>query len=86
MQADLQKISKEYSPKLRGWINYYGHFRISAMYGVFSMFQRILVKWAKNKFKKLKGSWLKAGRFLRRIASNSKNLFVHWELGWYAND
>lgn len=85
VRADLQEISKEYNSTLRGWMNYYGRYRPSAMYGIFSMFQRILVKWAKNKFKKLKGSWLKAVEFLKRNASNSKNLFAHWESGWYIN-
>lgn len=85
VQADLQEISKEYNPSLRGWMNYYGYFRPSAMYGIFRMFQVILVKWAKNKFKKLKSSWLKSAEYLKRIASKSRNLFAHWTYGWYIN-
>lgn len=85
VEVDLQEISKKYNPKLHGWMNYYGRFRPSAMYGIFRMFQVILAKWVRNKFMKFKCSWLKAGEYLKRIASKSRNLFIHWERGWYAN-
>lgn len=83
VRADLHEISDEYNSTLRGWLNYYGHFRPSAMYGIFSMFQKMLFKWAKNKYKKLKGSWQKAKKFIKKIAEKSKNLFAHWKFGWF---
>lgn len=85
VEADLERLSLLYNAKIRGWITYYGKYRISEMYGIFCMFQKILVKWAKCKFKKLKGSWLKASRFISGIAVRCKFLFAHWELGWLAN-
>jgi hypothetical protein len=33
-----------FNPKLRGWIQYYGKFRSSALFGISNMFQKILVK------------------------------------------
>jgi RNA-directed DNA polymerase len=72
-----------FNPTLRGWIQYYGKFRVSALYGIFRMFQVILVKWARNKFKNLKRSWVKAWAFIHRIARESPGLFAHWELGWF---
>ena len=47
-----------------------------------AMFQKILVKWAKKKFKNLKRSWMKAWDFMNRVARQSPTLFAHWELGW----
>jgi hypothetical protein len=49
------------------------------------MFQKILVKWVKCKYKRLKGSWLKAAELMKNAAGGMKHLFIHWERGWYAN-
>lgn len=85
VQVDIKKLAELYNPKLRGWMAYYGYFRPSALYGIFKMFQRILVKWAKRKYKRLKGSWELASQFIKGIADTLPQLFIHWEHGWYAN-
>jgi RNA-directed DNA polymerase len=78
---DLSYLSRVLNPKLRGWLQYYGKFRISALYGTFLMFHKILVKWARKKFKSLKRDWAKAWVLLRRIAHDTPTLFVYWGLG-----
>jgi group II intron reverse transcriptase/maturase len=78
---DLGYLSGVFNPKLRGWIQYYGKFRISALRGVCKMFQRILVKWAKKKFKRLKQSWARAWNLVEKISRMEPTLFIHWELG-----
>ena len=83
--ATLESLSKLYNSKLAGWFAYYGRFRPSAMYGILCMFQKILVKWAKCTYKRLKRSWLKAAELMKNAADNKKHLFIHWEHGWYAN-
>jgi RNA-directed DNA polymerase len=83
--ATLESLSKLYNTRLAGWFAYYGKFRPSALYGIFCMFQKILVKWAKCKYKRLKGSWLKAAELMKDAAVTMKHLFIHWERGWYAN-
>jgi RNA-directed DNA polymerase len=85
VQVDINKLFELYNPKLRGWMAYYGYFRSSALYGIFKMFQRILVKWAKRKYKRLKGSWELASKFIKGIADTLPQLFNHWKHGWYAN-
>ena len=45
------------------------------MYGIFCMFQKILVKWAKYKYKRLKGSWMKAAELMKNAADGMKHLF-----------
>jgi RNA-directed DNA polymerase len=79
---NLDDLSRIFNPKLRGWIQYYGKFRISALCGIYRMFQKILVKWAKNKFKHLRRRWDKAWAFIRNIARKQPSMFVHWGLGW----
>ena len=83
--ATLEELSTLYDGKLRGWFAYYGKFRPSALYGIFCMFQKILVKWAKCKYKHLKRSWAKAAELMKSVADSAKHLFVHWKRGWYAN-
>lgn len=78
---DLVYLAGVFNPKLRGWIQYYGKFRISALRGVCKMFQRILVKWAKKKFKRLRQSWARARDLIDRISRKKPAMFIHWELG-----
>lgn len=85
VEADLERLSELYNAKLRGWFNYYGKFRVSALYGIFCLFTGILVKWAKRKFKSMKGSWKRAAAYISARAVDSSHLFVHWEEGWLAN-
>jgi RNA-directed DNA polymerase len=80
----LQDLSNIFNPKLRGWEAYYGKFRGSELNEIYRVFQLALVKWARNKYKRLKRSWRKAAELLRMMASKSPNLFDHWKRGWYA--
>ena len=83
--ATLEELSARYNEKLRGWFAYFGKFRPSALYGIFCLFQKILVKWAKCKYKHLKRSWKRAAELMKSVADSTKGLFIHWKHGWYAN-
>jgi RNA-directed DNA polymerase len=78
---DLGYLAGVFNPKLRGWIQYYGKFRISALRGLCAMFQKILIKWAKRKFKRLKQSWVRAQNLIDKISREEPTMFIHWELG-----
>jgi RNA-directed DNA polymerase len=78
---DLSYLAGVFNPKLRGWIQYYGKFRISALRGLCAMFQKILIKWAKRKFKRLKQSWVRAQNLIDKISREEPTMFIHWELG-----
>jgi RNA-directed DNA polymerase len=80
--SDIKEISAIFNTRLRGWYNYYGKFRVSALHGIFRMFQNILVKWAKKKYKSLRRSWKLAKAFVLKIAKEQRDLFVHWKRGW----
>jgi RNA-directed DNA polymerase len=82
---EIEDISHIFNPKLRGWYQYYGRFRKSAFYRTFAMFQNILLRWARKKYKRLKKSWVRAAELLKRMAEQKPNLFIHWSNGWIKN-
>ncbi|CAN5271395.1 group II intron reverse transcriptase/maturase [soil metagenome] len=77
----IEEIAEWINPVLRGWINYYGKFRKTALNRIFSLLNIRLTKWAKWKYKKLKGQSRKAMHWLGDIAKQKPTLFAHWELG-----
>jgi len=77
----LDDLSRMFNPILRGWVQYYGQYYKSALYPTFQVLDRILVKWAMRKFKKLKGHQRRATHWLGRIARRQPRLFVHWQMG-----
>lgn len=77
----LNDIARIYNPVLRGWLQYYGRFRPSAMYPVLRHFNRTLVAWAMRKYRRLKGHKTRAGLFIEGISKRQPNLFVHWQRG-----
>jgi hypothetical protein len=46
-----QELSNILKSKIIGWINYYGKFRKSELYGVFKVLNNAIVKWIKKKYK-----------------------------------
>jgi RNA-directed DNA polymerase len=67
---------------LRGWINYYGQYYKSALYRIFNVLNRILIRWARRKYKRFKFHPRRAAHWLRRIARQQSWLFAHWEEGF----
>jgi RNA-directed DNA polymerase len=78
----LDDLARMSNSVLRGWINYYGQYYRSALYRVFGVFNRILVRWAMRKYKRLKFHQRRATQWLRRIAINQSRLFAHWAEGF----
>jgi len=76
----LDDLSRMFSAKLRGWINYYGHFYKSALYPTFYNLNRKLVKWATREFKKLRRRPRRAHYWLGGVAKRQPNLFAHWQV------
>jgi RNA-directed DNA polymerase len=77
----LTELAAWCNPMLRGWINYYGRFRHSALYRVFHHLDEALARWARTKYKRLKTRRVKSQRWLRGIAVRQPQLFAHWQLG-----
>jgi RNA-directed DNA polymerase len=77
----LDDLAHMFNPILRGWVNYYGQYYKSALYATFRVLDRILVRWAMRKYKKLKGHQRRATHWLGRIARRQPRLLVHWQMG-----
>jgi RNA-directed DNA polymerase len=79
--SDPSRLAREINPVLKGWINYYGHFYKSELYGVLRYLNLILKKWARQKYKKLHGHKVRASDWLGKLAETDPNLFAHWRVG-----
>jgi len=77
---NLDDLANMFNPKLRGWISYYGSFYRSALCPVFRPLDRALAKWARRKFKRLRGHKRRAMKWLEGIARRQPTLFAHWPL------
>lgn len=78
----LNDLARICNAILRGWINYYGQYYKSALYRIFNVLNRILIRWAMRKYKRFKFHQLRATHWLRRIACQQSWLFAHWEQGF----
>jgi RNA-directed DNA polymerase len=76
----IQEIALKINPVLRGWINYYGKFYKTKLRNFMHIVNVKLATWAKRKYKKLRGSELKAIRWLHGISVRRPVLFAHWSL------
>jgi RNA-directed DNA polymerase len=79
----LRDISNMFNPVLRGWSQYYGRFYSSAMKPLWRSINEYLVRWLRRKYKG-RGTFgvIRATESLGRLAENSPDAFVHWQLGY----
>jgi len=76
---EVADISLMVAPTIRGWINYYGKYRRSALASIFHHMNQLLIKWAMKKYKKFRGRRWKAIIWLSQIARREPGLFPHWQ-------
>jgi len=80
-ELSLEEISNVWNPILRGWQTYYGKFHSTALRPVFFYFNKLLVAWARRKYKRFRHHKTNASQFLVKIARMRPQLFVHWNKG-----
>jgi RNA-directed DNA polymerase len=78
---DMIKMSCVMEAPTRGWINYYGKFYRSSLHRFLQTLNHAIARWAKRKFKRLKGSLKRARQWLRRLYDKEPKLFYHWHRG-----
>jgi RNA-directed DNA polymerase len=71
------ELAKIINPMVAGWMQYYGRFYRSALYPLLGRINACLVRWIRNKYKRLKGS-KKAHRKLQEITTRYPRMFAHW--------
>jgi group II intron reverse transcriptase/maturase len=75
----LDDLARMFNPVLRGWLNYYGHYYRSALHPTFRCLDDSLTRWAKQKYKRLRGHHRRARHWLQRVARRQPELFAHWQ-------
>ena len=79
-EKSLQELAEAVNPILRGWINYYGHYRRSSLYPVFRALDIRIVRWAMDKYKRLRRNRQKAWRWMNTVKRYNPTVFAHWML------
>lgn len=79
--VSIEEFAKLVNPVIRGWFNYFSKFATGSAKRILTYVNLTIARWAKSKYKSMKGSTLKAMRFLKRIAKCNPNLFYHWQIG-----
>ena len=69
-------IAQYLNPMIRGWINYYGKFRISTLHKVFRLLNKRLVRWARKRYKRYKTSLKRAFQWLKRVSGTVSDLIL----------
>jgi RNA-directed DNA polymerase len=81
--ATLEELARKLAPHIRGWINYFGKYRLWSMLKVFRSLNDRLVKWYMNKYKKYRNRVKPARTQLKQLARDFPAMFVHWQYGFY---
>jgi RNA-directed DNA polymerase len=77
--STLQDLARDINPIVRGWINYYGRFYKSALVPSLNSINRYLMRWAMQKYKRLRRRRQRARQHLVLIARFEPGLFAHWQ-------
>lgn len=78
--TDLSGLAEDINPQVRGWINYYGRFYRSELYFLERRIDEHLVRWAMQKFKRLRHKPWRAWEWLAQVRQQQPDLFAHWRL------
>jgi RNA-directed DNA polymerase len=71
------ELARRINPIVRGWMNYYGAFYRSALYGLLGRINAYLLRWSRNKYRKLKGR-RKAQEAWKQAVKRRPRFFAHW--------
>lgn len=82
IRLSFSELAHWVNPMVRGWMQYYGAFYRSALYGLFTRINAYLVRWIRKKYKRLRAQKA-AVRCWLGIIGRYPRLFAHWK--WVAN-
>ena len=75
----IEDLSRMYNPIVRGWLQYYGRFCRSVVHLAMRQLDRMLARWASQKFKKLHRRQRRATQWVARLSRRDPALFAHWQ-------
>jgi hypothetical protein len=76
----LEDLARMFNPHIQGWINYYSHFYGSALCRTLRRIDAYLVRWGRNKYKRLRSRTEGARVWFARVVRANPALFAHWRL------
>ena len=71
-------IAQYLNPMIRGWVQYYGKFKMYELTPVFRILSQRLVRWARRRYKRYKTSLRKGYEWLKAVRKQYPTLFYHW--------
>lgn len=71
-------VAQYLNPMIRGWVNYYGKFKMYELTKVFRLLSARLVWWARKRYKRYKTSIRKGYKWLATVRKQYPTLFYHW--------
>lgn len=71
-------IARMVNPIVRGWMTYYGKFRRSQLYPMLRRLNRILGKWARNKWRRYR-TWKRFNARWEHVVTAYPTYFAHWQ-------
>ena len=78
--TDLSGLAEDVNAQVRGWIGYYGAFYRSRLYPIALRIDQHSVRWAMQKYKRLRGKPQRAWAWLDAVRQRQPGLFAHWHL------
>ncbi|MDR3714187.1 MAG: group II intron reverse transcriptase/maturase [Puia sp.] len=75
---DLRQLAKRINSRVRGWITYYGKFYPEILSRALVRIDLHLGRWARNKYKRLRGHKRRSWNWLKQIRGQCPKLFAHW--------
>lgn len=75
----LRDLADLLNPMVRGWIEYYGKFYPEPLKRFLIRIDLKLGRWARNKYKRLRGHKRQSWEWLKRCRRTYPTLFVHWD-------
>jgi len=78
--TDLSDLAWAINAQVRGWIGYYGAFYRSKLYLIARRIDQHLVRWAMQKFKRLRGKTMQAWAWLDAVRQHQAHALRHWHL------
>jgi RNA-directed DNA polymerase len=76
----LNDLADDINPVVAGWLAYFTAFYSTAVIPLCERIDSHLIRWARRKYKRLKGSDGKARAWLKGIRARDPDLFAHWKL------
>jgi RNA-directed DNA polymerase len=73
----FRDLARMINPMVRGWMNYYGAFYRSALYGLLARINAYLMRWIRKKYRRCRGR-KEAQQAWERVTKYRSRMLAHW--------